>query len=375
MHLRQPRMFSVLACAVASHPIPFDERRGIGSGGGKMFGMLWRWLLGFVVALTALSVLTLGTHAAPQAAPPANTWVNVTGTLANKPSECGTITLLSPVPRSDTIIAGVAGKGLWANNRGSTWVQLGESDKILNRPLWIVYDPAHPGVFWESGIYGSAGVYQTKDRGNTFRRLGSIFHNDYVSVDLRDPERATLLAGGHEQGQTVYQSTDGGQTWTNIGLTLPAKGASTNPLVIDSNTYLVNAEGVGIYRTTNGGTSWRRVSGQGPSGPPLVTANGTIYWPANGGLLKSTDAGTTWAQVGTDIRPVHPIELSDGKLVSVGTTRLVISADGGSTWTAFGAPLPFTPAGLIYAPGRRGFFIWRSDCQQTVPSDAVMAIY
>jgi photosystem II stability/assembly factor-like uncharacterized protein len=238
-----------------------------------------------------------------------------------------------------------------------------------------VYDPAHASVFWESGVYGSAGVYQTTDRGGTFRRLGSVFHVDYLSVDLRDPERRTLLAGGHEQAQTVYQSTDGGQTWTNIGMSLPAKGTSSHPLIIDSETYLVNAEGVGIYRTTNSGASWRRVSAQGPSQPPLVTSNGTIYWPANGGLLKSTDLGTTWAQVGTDIRPVHPIELADGRVVSVGANHLVISADGGSTWSPFGAILPFTPTGLIYSPSRRAFFIWRLDCRDVVPSDSIMALY
>ena len=339
-----------------------------------MYRSLVSWLLGFVVVLTALSALPPGTHAAPQS-PPADGWVNVTGTLANMASECGNLTLLSPVPRTDTILAGVAGKGLWANNRGSTWVQLEGSDKIANRPSWIVYDPVRPGVFWESGIYGSGGVYQTTDRGNTFRRLGSIAHVDYVSVDFSDPERRTLLAGGHEASQTVYQSTDGGQTWTNIGVNLPAKGASTDPLIIDSTTYLVNAEGVGIYRTTNAGASWRRVSGQGPSGPPLVTSSGTIYWPANGGLLKSTDSGATWAQVGKDIRPVHPIELSDGKLVSVGANHLVISADGGSTWLPFGATLPFAPAGLIFSPSRKAFFIWHFDCRDVVLSDAVMAIY
>ena len=340
-----------------------------------MHRMLPLWLPGFVVVLSTVSALPLGTQAAVQRSPPANTWINETGTLANMASQCGNLTLLSPVPRSDTIIAGVAGRGLWTNSRGSTWVQLAGSDKIVNRPSWIVYDPARPAVFWESGIYGSGGIYQTTDRGISFRRLGSIVHNDYVSVDFTDPERRTLLAGGHEQSQTVYQSTDGGQTWTNIGESLPDKGTSSHPLIIDSNTYVVSAEGVGIYRTTNAGASWRRVSAQGPVGPPLVTAKGAIYWPANGGLLKSTDAGTTWAHVGKDLHPIHPIELSDGKLVSAGGNRLVISADGGSTWVPFGATLPFSPAGLIYAPGRKAFFIWHFDCRDVVLANAVMAIY
>ena len=76
------------------------------------------------------------------------------------------------MPGADTILAGVAGRGLWANSSGSTWSHLGEgagSATITNRPSWIVYDPLSPGVFWESGIYDGGGIYQTFDKGNTFQ--------------------------------------------------------------------------------------------------------------------------------------------------------------------------------------------------------------
>ncbi len=50
----------------------------------------------------------------------AQTWINVTGNLANMPSECGNLTMLSAVPGGNSIIAGVAQKGLWVNTTGST---------------------------------------------------------------------------------------------------------------------------------------------------------------------------------------------------------------------------------------------------------------
>src|SRR5436190_12227746 len=177
-------------------------------------------------------------------------WVNVTGNLAGMPSECGNLCLLSVVPGEDKIIAGVAKRGLWQTvDGGSDWKAMGQgaaSDSIVNRPSRILYDPARAEVFWESGIYNSFGVYRTEDHGRTFRHLGSVKHNDFVSVDFSDPQRRTLLAGGHEQARTVWKSTDGGQNWTNVGASLPeATKHSSNPLLIDVSTYLVNASGWG----------------------------------------------------------------------------------------------------------------------------------
>jgi photosystem II stability/assembly factor-like uncharacterized protein len=333
---------------------------------------------------SGLLVVAVGVHGFLQpTALSAATWVNVTGNLANMASQCGNLTMLSAVPGSGTVIAGVALDGLWANSGGSTWSQLGTgagSAVITNRPSWIVYDPAHPGTFWESGIYNGGGVYETTDGGNTFSQLGAIGHIDYVSVDFSDPNRRTLLAGGHEESQTVYLSTDGGQTWTNIGLNLPAgTNFSTDPLIISSRTYVVSTQGwsggsIGVYRTTDGGNSWQLVSTAGPTGAPLVTSTGAIYWPVNNSLLKSTDSGVTWTQVGGNLQAVHPIELPDATLAAVGATTLVISADGGSTWSPIGDTLPFAPASVIYSPSRNAFFISQWDCGNVVLPNAIMSL-
>jgi photosystem II stability/assembly factor-like uncharacterized protein len=333
-------------------------------------------------ALGCLLLVSIGIGARPVLLSSVS-WANATGNLANMASECGNLTMLSAVPGPGAVIAGVALKGLWTNSNGTTWSQLGSgtgSDTITNRPSWITYDPLNPRVFWESGIYNGGGVYKTTDGGTTFQRLGSISHNDFVSVDFGDPNRQTLLAGGHEQSQTVYRSTDGGQNWTNIGVSIPANTKfSTNPIIINAQTYVVNLSGYGsetggILRTTNGGASWQQVSAVEPTGPPLVASDGTIYWSNGNSLLKSTDGGSTWSQVGNDLQPVSPIELPDKRLVSVGSTTVVISADGGSVWSPVGAALPFTPAGVIYSPGRKALFIWHWDCGPVVLPDAIMRL-
>jgi photosystem II stability/assembly factor-like uncharacterized protein len=310
-------------------------------------------------------------------------WENVSGNLAHKLSECGTLTYLSAVPGSDSIIAGVALRGMWANTEGATWSQLGTapgSTRIANRASWITYDPNDPKIFWQSGIYGEVGVYRTTDGGQTFQRLGNVRHNDYVSVDFLDPERRTLLAGGHEQGQLVHLSTDGGKTWTNIGQRLPpGYGASTHPFVTNAGTFLVNAQGPSggggaIFRSRDSGMTWEQVSTHGPMAPPLVTSAGIIYWAANGYLVRSIDSGQTWTAVGRDLRPIRPVELPDQRIVAVGNDNLLISADRGATWSALGPRLPNRPDGLIYSPARQAFFIWRGDCRDQVPADAVMKL-
>src|SRR5262245_34014572 len=131
---------------------------------------------GFVVILIAQVFLVLSGPSARSIQPAVirDGWLNVTGNLAYRSSECGNLSALSAVPDSDTIIAGIALRGLWANRSGNEWLRLGMgagSDTIENRPTWIVHDPANPEIFWEAGIYNGGGVYKTTDAGNTFKRL------------------------------------------------------------------------------------------------------------------------------------------------------------------------------------------------------------
>lgn len=319
-------------------------------------------------------------------------WKNETSNLAGMTSECGNLSVLSVKPDEDMLIASVAQQGLWSStDGGTTWTALGTgamSDKVTNRGSSLVYDPDHPQTFYESGTYNGGGVYQTTDDGVTLLQLGDTTHSDLVSVDFTDPDRKTLLAGGHEQGHALSRSIDAGMTWANIGANLPDNTNCTFPLIIDGMTYLVGCGGygggiAGIGRSTDGGMTWTQVSSSGGSRVPLVASDGSIYWSTavNGGLARSTDKGVTWSQtVGTGVLMTDPpIELPDGRIAAVGSSAIVVSADQGVTWTAVTSEIPYIKSvgyndagGVLYSVPQKAFYVYHSDCGNSVPSDAVL---
>jgi hypothetical protein len=323
-------------------------------------------------------------------AAPSSAWVNATGNLAGMASECGNLGLVSANPCSDMVIAGVAKAGLWATeNGGQSWSKLGSgagSAEITNRISSIVYDPDHEGTFWESGIYNGGGVYKTTDHGKTFEQLGNATHNDSVSVDFTDPDRKTLLAGSHEQNSKLFRSTDGGQTWDDIGSGLPGSaGYCVATLVLGATNLLAGCTDGGVFHSSDGNT-WTALGSEGVEPQPLAGGDGTIYWPgSSGGINVSTDGGqhfTETADANTApwmTGPAIPAELPDGRIVIVGKDHLLISSDKGSSWTPIGEPLPYSGGGydgargVAYSARTKTFFIWRWDCNASVPSDAVMS--
>ncbi len=328
----------------------------------------------------------------PPSPAPAMIWVNATGNLANLASECGNLGLVSAQPCSNRVIAGVALKGLWETvDGGKTWTELGQgagSATITNRISAIVYDPQDPKTFWESGIYNGPGVYKTTDSGTTFEALGDVVHCDSVSVDLSDPERKTLIAGGHETSANLYKSVDGGENWTNIAAGLPGGGYCTATQVIDAMNFLVACTNGTIQRTATAGSAWAPALGStGGVFQPLLASDGTLYWPgANGGVSKSTDQGQSFTTVATPavapglVAPAQFAELPDGRIAIIGTDHILLSDDRGGSWTPIGEAMPYPGGGydgargLAYSAQTKTFFIWRWDCTAAVPADAIMSM-
>ena len=133
------------------------------------------------------------------------------------------------------------------------------------------------------------------------------------------------LRGDITWGDGVYKSTDGGKTWTSIGL---KDTRQIGALIVDPSNpdvVLVAAEGHafgpnaerGVFRTTDGGKTWTKVLYKDentgavdvtfdPTNPKIVYA---ALWQARrqpwnfssggpgSGLYRSTDGGVTWTEL------------------------------------------------------------------------------
>jgi photosystem II stability/assembly factor-like uncharacterized protein len=209
----------------------------------------------------------------------------------------------------------------------------------------------------------SGGVWKSEDSGTTFK---PVFEKQPVqsigAVALDPTNRDVMWAGTGESwvrnsvsvGNGVYKSTDGGETWTHVGL--PNVERITRILVHPKNGNIVyvcapgalwsDSPDRGLYKTIDGGKTWSLIL----KGANLSTGCSSVAMdPANPEHLLTG----TW-----DFRR-KPYEFRSGGNGpdAPSGSRFAESRDGGRTWTELTATnrkgLPAQPWGrleIAYAP-------------------------
>jgi photosystem II stability/assembly factor-like uncharacterized protein len=198
----------------------------------------------------------------------------------------------------------------------------------------VAGDPAQPNILYIGAVNG--GVWKTTDYGRIWTPIFDAQPTQSIgaiAVAPSDPKILYVASGEglHRPdlsvGNGIYKSTDGGQTWTHLGL---REGQQIPALAVDprdSNRLFAAvlghpygpSPGRGVFLSTDGGQNWQKVlykdenTGASdiemdPSNPDVLYAglwevregpweDNNEFNGSGGGLYKSTDGGKTWGKL------------------------------------------------------------------------------
>jgi photosystem II stability/assembly factor-like uncharacterized protein len=253
----------------------------------------------------------------------------------------------------------------------------------------IAVDPRDPDIFYIGAATG--GVWKTTNGGTTFQPMFEYLPALTVGDIVVAPSNPSIVWVGSGEpnnrqssswGTGVYKSTDGGHTWSHMGLDDTQSIGRvaidpTNPDVVYvaalGHLWGPNAER-GLFKTADGGKTWTKILfidndtgvvdvALDPDSPNIVYAAAyerrRVPWGFDGGgpgsaLYKSTDGGVSWkklteglpkpgnlGRIGVAIYPKNPAivySVIEGK--GGGVFR---SEDRGETWKKMGDSEPASP--------------------------------
>ncbi|RMA58669.1 VPS10 domain-containing protein [Ulvibacter antarcticus] len=196
------------------------------------------------------------------------------------------------------------------------------------------------------------GIFRSYDRGANWTPIFDDVTKPSIGDIAIAPSNSQIIYAGTGEangsatdgayfGDGIYKSTDGGDTWNNIGLSESNHIGRivihpTNPDIV-----YVAATGLlygatpdrGIYRTTNGGTTWEQVLYISD----ITAAIDVVINPDNPNILFAA----MWERIR------EPWQRSYGGI----TSTVHKSTNGGTTWSELGAanglPAPDTETGRI----------------------------
>jgi photosystem II stability/assembly factor-like uncharacterized protein len=259
----------------------------------------------------------------------------------------------------------------------------------------------------------SGGVWKSEDGGTRYKPVFDEQPVQSIGALALDPKNSkNVWVGAGESwtrnsvsiGNGIYKSTDGGETWTYVGLPNSERVSKIIVSPTSSDTVYASVPGAlwsdspdrGLYKTTDGGKNWELIL----KGSNLSTGASTIamdpndpnvlfagLWdfrrkgwtfrsggdgpdkPSGSGLFRSGDGGATWTEITPEANKGFPkkpygrlavaIAPSNSKRIYVFVestdSALFVSDDGGATWdkrdkSSWMVWRPFYFANLIVDP-------------------------
>jgi photosystem II stability/assembly factor-like uncharacterized protein len=292
-------------------------------------------VLGVVVLTTAAMLIPASGQGQQPAADPALLqefqWRNVGPLIGGRSIAVG-----GSVARPNEYYFGATGGGLWkTTDGGEEWAPVTDGQITSSSVGAIEVCPANPDVVYigmgevefRGDIIPGDGVYKTTDGGQTWTHLGlSDAHAiGRIRVDPSNCDRVFVAALGHMFGQNdergVYRSLDGGANWERVAFRNDLAGAVDIAMDPD-NPDVLYAGFWHVYRK-----------------PWLLNSGGP-----GSGLLKSTDGGETWTDLteapGMPEGPIGKVGVSVSgadsnrvyAIIEANEGGVFQSNDAGATW-------------------------------------------
>jgi photosystem II stability/assembly factor-like uncharacterized protein len=266
-----------------------------------------------------------------------------------------------------TVYIGAASGGVWKSmNGGTTFKPV--FDKQTSQSIGaIAIDPSAPKTIWvgtgEAWTRNSTsigdGIYKTTDGGDSWTNLG-LKNSERISKILIDPKDGNIVYAcvpgklwSDSDDRGVYKTADGGKSWTKI---LKGSNASTGCSMLSMSPKDSKTIFAGTWDFRRKGWTFR-------SGGENATA------PSGSGLLMTTDGGANWTDLdeksakGLPPKPWGRVAVAIAPsntnvvyaLIESPDSALYRSDDGGKTWGRRDASQlmvwrPFYFANLIVDP-------------------------
>lgn len=230
-----------------------------------------------------------------------------------------------------------------------TWDQIGPEGGYFKE---FTFDPNNASIIY-AGSDDGGGVWKSIDDGATWSLLTEEFPNMtgwFISVD--ENALNTIYACDVYSRYGVLKSSDGGQSWVEktTGLQTAYDKMVSGIVIKTTDTLFISTgeastttpprPGNGVFRSFDGGDSWTTSGLQGIT-VPCINKNtfGTIFAGTEfNGLQYSNDNGASWI-VHPDVNAtsvVHEIDVKDNVIVIAASTGIYLSTDWGINFTNIG---------------------------------------
>lgn len=266
---------------------------------------------------------------------------------------------------SANVFAGTKGDGVFKSyNGGQNWTSMRSGIEDVTISTVVHQLVFAPGSSQHLFAATSMGVFESEDAGALWikRMVGMKEVLMVITIDL-DPDQPQTAYAGTSGG--VYKTVNGAQLWekVNNGLVPPevlksSRALGVTRIKVDPHNpqTVYTATLSGLYKTTDGAQSWKEIGQALPDHmlSDLVLDHSTLdvlYVASRAGVHKSSDGGQTWAAVNEGLGNLNIRALAISPLGSntlyAGTngSGLFRSRDGGKSWEA--VPLVLTETSRI----------------------------